>query len=456
MSKSRLFTARWIAPVTSPAIENGAVLISGETIAAVGPVDQFAALDIERIDLGNAVLLPGLVNVHAHPELAGFRNLLDDLPFHLWIPELMRCRREAGLTDDDLLASALWTCVESMRAGITTMGATESSGQAAQALHATGLRGIVYLECFGPDPAQVDDSLEAWHRRAETIAHWSGDRVGLGISPHAPYSVSDALFAAAARVSREQSLPLATHIAEAEAEDLLVRSGEGPFAAGLRARGIATPPRASSSIALLESLGVLDVRPLLIHCVRIDAADIERIARAGASIAHCPVANARLGHGIAPMVEALEAGVTVAVGTDSVGSNNRLDLLEEARHAQVLQRARLQASAPLPAEQLLRMITIDAARALGLESKIGSLEAGKSADLCAISLDTPEALPLGDLTNAIFHGLRGSHVNFTMAAGRTLVENGTILSMPAGLSQQMLEIGERLRAAREPRWQRTV
>lgn len=449
MTTAQLVTARWVVPVTSPPIRDGAVLLDGETITAVGPAVGFADLDVRRIDLGNAVLLPGLINVHAHPELAGFRNLLDDLPFHLWIPELMRCRRDALLTEDDLFASALWTCIESMRAGITTIGATEASGAAARALHQTGLGGIVYVECFGPAPDQLESSLADWRTRFDRLAEWSGDRVRLGISPHAPYSVSDALFIAAARIARSETLPLATHTAEAEAEELLVKSGEGPFAAGLRTRGIDTPPRGASSIELLERLGVLDVQPLLIHCVRIDHDDIERIARSGAYIAHCPVANARLGHGIAPIVEALEAGVTIGVGTDSVGSNNRLDLLEEARHAQVLQRARLRASAPLPAEQLLRMITIDAARALGLESRIGSLEPGKSADLCALSLDAPEALPIGDLTNALFHGLRGSHVSFTMAAGRVLVENGAVLNMPAGLPQQMAEIGERLRAARE-------
>lgn len=451
MSTRQLITARWVVPVAGAPQLYGAVLIDGDTIEAVGPAASFAQLAVKRVDLGNALLLPGLINVHAHPELAGFRNLLDDLPFHLWIPELMRCRREAQLTDEDLVASALWTCFESMRAGVTTIGATESSGAAAHALQRAGMRGVVYVECFGPAPAQLEASLADWRTRIESLARWSSDRVQLGISPHAPYSVSDPLFAAAAQISRTERLPLATHIAEAEAELLLVSSGAGPFAAGLRARGIDTPARGRSSIQLLDRLGVLDVQPLLIHCVHIDADDIERIRHAGASIAHCPVANARLGHGVAPMVEALEAGINVAVGTDSVGSNNRLDVLEEARHAQILQRARLQASAPLPAPQLLRMITIDAARALGLESRIGSLEPGKAADLCAISLDTPEAVPLGDPLNAIFHALRGSHVCFTMVAGRVLVEDGVARDFPAELPQQLADIGDRLRIAREAR-----
>ncbi|HEY8470328.1 MAG TPA: amidohydrolase family protein, partial [Longimicrobiales bacterium] len=223
----------------------------------------------------------------------------------------------------------------------------------------------------------------------------------------------------------------------------------GPFAEGLRKRGIATPPRARSTIALLRETGVLDTQPLVIHCVTVDDDDIRTLADHGAFVAHCPVANARLGHGIAPVSEMLDAGIIVAVGTDSVASNNRLDLLEEARIAQVVQRGRLRSHDALPADRLLRMITMDAARALGLDSRIGSLEVGKDADLCAVSLAGAHAQPVQDPAVALFHQARGADVVLAMVRGRILFDAqreraGEI----AALAARMRELAARLRAAR--------
>jgi 5-methylthioadenosine/S-adenosylhomocysteine deaminase len=419
-------------------------------IAALGPASTLQVPDVPRHDLGEAALLPGLVNVHAHPELAALRGLLDDLPFHEWIPTLMRCRRGAQLTAEDDEVSALWTCAESLRAGITTMGATETSGAAAGALQVAGMRGIVYLETFGPSPTQVAESIADLRARLARVACFVNERVQLGISPHAPYTVSDALYVAAAGLARAEQLPLATHAAEAEAEELLVREGTGPFAAGLRTRGMATPPRAESTIALLEKLGVLELRPLLIHGVRLSPADRGRLARQGAAIAHCPVANARLGHGTAPILEARQDGIRVGLGTDSVASNNRLDLFEEARVAQLLQRARMCSAGALPGSDLLRMTTLDGAQALGLDARIGSLEPGKDADLCAVALDRVHTTPAGDVFNALFHAARASDVLLTVVQGRVCFSQGRVSTIDeSALRPRLLEIAQRLRSARE-------
>ena len=400
-------------------------------------------------DLGNAAILPGLINLHAHPELSAFRGLLDDLPFHQWIPTLMRCKRDAQLTQEDYEVAAAWTCIESLRAGITAMGATETSGAAIAALRNSGMRGLVYLEVFGPAPPQVTESIADLRARLARFSPQATNLLRIGVSPHAPYTVSDALFVTTAGLAKSEGLPLATHVAEAEAEDLLVHDGVGPFAAGLRTRGIVTPSRGKSTVELLDRLGVLDCRPLLIHCVRVNDDDIRRIADRGATIAHCPIANARLGHGIAPMVEARAAGITVGIGTDSVASNNRIDLLEEARVSQIVQRARLQSSGAFDSENLLRMVTIDGARALGIEHQVGSIEPGKDADLCAIRLDRPHIVPTTDITGALFHAARGSDVILTMVQGQTLYDGRQVMTLPeTELCLQIRVIGERLRQAR--------
>lgn len=416
------YTARWLLPVTSAPIAGGALLVDDEgRIAAVGPDAAVPRPPGARtIDLGDAALLPGLVNAHAHPELTAFRGFLEDLPFHEWIPALMAAKRGAALTTEDCAVSARWGCLEALRAGITTIGATEDSGASLGVLAALGMRGVVFREVFGPAPEQAEDALAGLRERVRAMRVQETDLVRAGISPHAPYTVSDRLFELAADFARAEGLPLAIHAAESEAERLLVACGAGPFADGLHRRGIATPVRGESTIALLDRLGVLAARPLLIHCVHALDTDVRRIADSGAAVAHCPAANARLGHGIAPITEMLDAGVTVAVGSDSVASNNRMDLLEECRLAQMLQRARLRSPDALPAAALLRMATLDGARALGLDGRIGSLETGKDADLCAVALDGTHARPVHDPLAALFHAARAPDVVLSAVRGRIL------------------------------------
>jgi 5-methylthioadenosine/S-adenosylhomocysteine deaminase len=179
--------------------------------------------------------------------------------------------------------------------------------------------------------------------------------------------------------------------------------------------------------------------------VRVGEADLRDIKEHGASIAHCPVANARLGHGIAPIVEALELGIAVGIGTDSVASNNRLDLLEEAHLAQAMQRARLQSVGPLPSDQLLQLTTIEGARILGMADEIGSLVAGKAADFCVLDLSSPNAVPVTNPVSALFHAARGSDVVMTVVAGQVLYEDGSFHTLDENaLREQVQDIAGRL------------
>lgn len=448
--RTTLYTAGWIVPVVSPPLVDGALLVDAwGRIAAVGPREAVdAPADADRIDLPGAVLMPGLVNTHAHPELAMFRGALEDLPFRDWILRLVGAKR-AVLREGDYEIAARWTAVEAIRAGITTLGATEASSAAVRAMVEAGLRGIVYQEVFGPDPRVAEDSLSGLLRALEAPRALATDRVAVGVSPHAPYTVSDELYRAAAALARSESLPMALHIAESAAERALVVHGGGDFAPGLAARGIATPRRGSSSIELLHRLGVLDEAPLLIHCTDVDEADIAMIAAAGATVSHCPVANAKLGHGVAPVPELREAGVVVGIGTDSVASNNRMDVLEEARFAGLLHRANRRSHEMLAAPELLRMITLEGAAALGLDDDIGSLEPGKAADLCAVSLEAVHSRPVHDPLAAVFHGARATDVVLTVVAGEILYRGGRVLTMEEDeLASGMEEIAARLRSAR--------
>jgi 5-methylthioadenosine/S-adenosylhomocysteine deaminase len=374
-----------------------------------------------------------------------YRGALEDLPFRAWIMRLVGSKRSA-LQDEDHRDAALWTAVEAIRAGMTTVAATESSAAGVYAFRESGLRGIVYQEVFGPDPAQVDASMAELEARLAELLPRETELVRVGISPHAPYTVSDDLYRAAARLALERKLPMAVHIAESRAESELVARGEGEFAPGLRARGIETPVRGKTPVELLDRLGVLEAKPLLIHCVEVSDEDAARIAAAGCAVAHCPIANARLGHGVAPVPALQRAGVTVAMGTDSVGSNNRLDLLEEARVASLLQRAVHRDWEILPADELLRLCTVEGARALGLEDRVGTLEPGKDADLCAVSLAAAHIRPVHDPLAALFHAARASDVVLTVVRGRVLQRDGVLTTLDAAaVEERMEETARRLR-----------
>ena len=447
-SRRTLYRAAWVLPVATPPIPDGAVLVEGERIAAVGRAEEFIpSADAALTNLGDAALLPGLVNVHAHPDLSLFRGALEDLPFPDWILRLVNAGRTA-LRAEDYVVAARWSLVEAVRAGITTLAATEATASAAPAMQEVGLRGIVFREVFGPDPAHSPAALAALRDDLHGLREWESSRVRIGVSPHAPYTVSDALFSAVADFARTEHIPLAVHIAESEAERLLVGRGGGAFAVRLRERGIPTPVRGRSPVEMLDRLGVLAARPLLIHCVDVDSDDVRRIADHGCAVAHCPTANAKLGHGVAPLELLHAAGVRIGLGTDSVGSNNRMDLLEEARFASLLQRARLRRVDVLGPEALLRLCTIDGARALGLDRQIGTLEVGKEADLCAVSLVGPHIRPVHDPLAALFHAARASDVVLTVVQGRILYREGrlTTLDEPT-LGEQMECAAERLREA---------
>jgi 5-methylthioadenosine/S-adenosylhomocysteine deaminase len=235
---------------------------------------------------------------------------------------------------------------------------------------------------------------------------------------------------------------MAIHAAESGEEQRLIANGEGPFADGLRGRGIHVGMRGRSPIDMLDRLGVLDARPLLIHCVRVDEGDIAAIARSRSAVAHCPISNAKLGHGIAPLVELLGAGITVGLGSDSVASNNRMDLLDEARVALLAQRSRLESSTTPAAADVLELATLGGAAALGLERVVGSLEEGKQADLAAFPLD--RVAPTTDPTTAAVLSLGGAHATFVAVAGKTLVSGSRLTGGRPELAARMEALGDAL------------
>ena len=441
----RHYHAGWVLPVTSPPLRDGTVVELDGRIAYVGPRLRAAEAQ-DDVDLGDALLMPGLVNAHCHLELTAMRGFLDGLSFREWIIRLTLSRR-AVLTPGMLLDSARLGVAEGLMHGVTTFADTGDTGTGFDAMLEGGVRGICYREVFGPDPNQCAESIGALRRSALAMRERETALVRVGVSPHAPYTVSDDLFRATAAFAKELGFPLAVHLAESAVESALVVDAGGEFADGLRARGLGVHPRGRSPVALLESLGVLNVAPLLIHCVRVDTTDIAAIARYGASVAHCPASNAKLGHGTAPLAALRAAGIRVGLGSDSVASNDRMDLLDEARLATLFANAREHRHDALSAHDALALATFDGARALGLGDEVGSLEVGKAADLAAFRVPDHRA-PLNDPVAAAIYALAGTPASLVVVAGTQKVRDGCLLDADADLSQRVQQCAARLQAWR--------
>lgn len=430
----RHYHAGWVLPVTSAPVRDGTVIEHDGRIVYVG-ARRPAPDTRDDVDLGNALLMPGLVNAHCHLELTAMRGFLDGLAFREWILRLTSARR-AVLTPEMLLDSARLGVVEGLLHGVTTFADTGDTGTGFDAMLEYGVRGICYREVFGPDPKQCAESIAALARSVTAMRERETSLVRVGVSPHAPYTVADDLFRATTAFARHEGYPLAVHIAESEVESALVVRAAGAFADGLRARGIQVEPRGRTPIALLESLGVLDVKPLLIHCVRVDDTDIASIAKYDAAVAHCPASNAKFGHGIAPLAQLRAAGIRVGLGTDSVASSDRMDLLDEARVAALFANAREARHDALTAPEALALATIGSARALGLDSEVGSLEVGKAADFAAFAVPSHHA-PLHDPVAAAVYSIAGGPASMVVVAGVEKVRDGRLVDAHDGLSDRV-------------------
>ncbi|HEV8590389.1 MAG TPA: amidohydrolase family protein [Pyrinomonadaceae bacterium] len=451
-----IYSARWVLPIASPAIEFAAVATEGARIVGVGD-----ALDIVSrfphaavADFGTSVILPGLVNAHSHLELTVMRGFLEreEPDFFAWLRKLTIARM--AMTGDDLFVSAMCGAIEAARAGITCVGDSSSvATQSMKALREVGLRGIVYQESFGPDPSLAETNVAQLRRQLEEMRTLESALVHAGVSPHAPYTVSARQLEMISRLTINEKLPLMMHAAESEAERSFMLDGAGPFAEGLRGRGIDWQAPGISTIQYLARHGVLRTKPLLAHCITVDDEDIETIRAAAAAVAHCPKSNAKLCHGRAPFAKFINAGLKVGLGSDSVASNNNCDILEEARFATLLARvsaarggsptvrkgvlntdalADARATAPISAQQALFAATLGGARALGLEDQIGALAEGKQADLIVVGLDAAHQQPVTDPTDALIFSSSGRDVRMTMVAGKEIYREGKLLMADAG------------------------
>ena len=378
--------AKYVVAEADLVLQNAAVHVSdpgriSRVVPWTGPSPSLAA---EVIDWGEAVLLPGLVNAHTHLELTPLAGRLREFTsFADWVRRLVEARRT--WSRKDFLAAVRDGAQMALRGGTTLVGDISSSGFSAEALQKEKLRKVVYEEILSFLPEKVGEAVSALETRIGRIK--ADALLQPGVSPHAPYSVSPGLYRAAWELARAGALPFATHTAETPAELELLESGSGELRRMLADFG-ALPegwrPPGARPVPYLASLGVLERPAALIHCNYVDEDSLALILQSRCSVVYCPRSHAFFGHPEHPVRRMLDLGINVALGTDSLASNDTLSMLDEVRYLFSVRK-------DLRPEEILRMATLHGAAALGFAGVTGRLRRGYWADMTVLALaDTPE------------------------------------------------------------------
>jgi len=409
-----IWSARYVITM-DPArrvIENGAVAVRADKIVGVG---TRAEVDKEfqprrRKDHPNSVLMPGLIDTHQHAPMALMRGIANDKNLQDWLQNYIFPAEGRNVNADYVRWGTRLACLEMLLAGTTTY--TDMyffEDIVAEETRAAGMRGVLGETVFGfpaPDNKTPDDALAFTEKY---LQRFHGDPlITPAVAPHAIYTVPDELFKKARALANRHGAPLVLHLSETKTE---VEESKSK-------RGGKTPVEA------LDELGVFEGgRTVGAHAVWLTDHDIEILARHGVGLAHCPSSNTKLASGIARVLDILKAGIPMGIGSDGfAGSNNRATLLAEVALASKLQKVTRGDPTALPAEQALEMATIIGARALGLEKEIGSLEAGKRADMITLSLDEPHASPIYDVVSTVAYSLESGDVRDVMVNGRVVVQ----------------------------------
>jgi 5-methylthioadenosine/S-adenosylhomocysteine deaminase len=417
-SADTVVEARWIIPIEphGTVLNDHSVAIAGDRITAVLPRAEMRrrCKAGRTVDLSTHALIPGLVNLHTHAAMTLMRGLADDLPLMDWLEKHIWPAEARHVSAQFVYDGTMLACAEMLRGGVTCFNDMyffpEMAGRAALDAGIRAVLGIVLVEFPTAYASDAQDYLRKGLAMRDELK--SEPLLSFCMAPHAPYTVSDRSFEQILTLSEQLQIPVNTHLHETRDE---IRESQSKF--GMR------------PLARLEKLGLLGPSFIAIHAVHLEAAEIALLARLGASVAHCPSSNLKLASGIAPVGAMLSAGMNVGLGTDGAASNNRLDVLSEMRLAALLAKAASDNAETLPAHVALRMATLNAAKALGLEQKFGSVETGKCADLCAVNLASIELSPCYDPASQLVYAAGRENVSHVWVGGKLLVEQGRLLQV---------------------------
>jgi 5-methylthioadenosine/S-adenosylhomocysteine deaminase len=414
-----IWSARYVLTMAPQrrVIENGAVAVRGDRIVAVGTKTEIDRRfqPKQRLDRPDALLAPGLINTHTHAAMSLLRGIADDLRLQDWLEKYIFPAEAKNVSPEFVRWGTKLACAEMLLGGTTTF--TDMyyfEDVAAEAAKEAGMRGVLGETIIGfpvPDAKTPADSLklaEAFLQRFR-----NDPLIVPAVAPHAIYTNSDETLKAARALANRYNAPLLIHLSETRREN-----------------DEALAKRKMSPTRALDTLGVLQGRTVAAHAVWVDSADLETLRLRHVGIAHCPSSNMKLASGVAPIVRMLSLGIVVGLGPDGpAGSNNDFNMFEEMDLAAKLQKVITLDPQSLPATTAFEMATMGGARVLGLQREIGSLEAGKRADMISVRLDQPHAVPLYDPISQLVYALKASDVRDVMVNGQTVVRDRQILTL---------------------------
>ncbi len=401
-----IIEARWVIPIVprNKMLERTAVVVSNGVIQDLLAIEacnlKYSA--IKTIHLMDHVLIPGLINLHTHMGMTLMRGLADDLALMPWLEKHIWPAEQQLVSERFVRDNALFACAELLSGAVTCFNDMYFYPQAtADAAVQAGIRaqlGLVVLEFPTAYAADADDYIQ---KGLEARDSWRNNPLlTSSIAPHAPYTVADATFEKVITYAEQLGMGVHTHLHETT--DEISRSIDQH---GVR------------PIRRMANLGLLGPNVTAAHCVQMNDEDVSFIMSYGVHVAHCPSSNLKLGSGVAPVSNMLNETINVGIGTDSAASNNRLDMFTEMRLAALLAKGSTGDASVVPACQALEMATINGARALGLDDKIGSLEIGKLADLAAIRIADVETLPCFDPISHLVYVCGREHVSHVWVSG---------------------------------------
>ena len=407
--------ARWLIPVEpfGVILEHQAVILQGSRILAIVPqaeADQ-SYRTRETLDLNQHVVLPGLINLHGHTAMSLFRGLADDLPLMTWLndhiwPAEGKFVSEQFVADGTRLAMA-----EMLRTGTTTFSDMYFFPEVtAQAAHDTGMRAQICFPLMDMPTVWGSGPEEYLRKGADLIEQWQrDDYIMPAIGPHAPYTVSDGPLGAAVELAEQTGAAIQLHLHETafEVAEAVKASGQRP-------------------LARMADLGVLRANTQCVHMTQIDESDLAHLKMTSAHVVHCPESNLKLASGFCPVQKLLDHDINVTIGTDGAASNNDLDLFGELKTAAMVAKAVAGDAAALSAHKALEMATLSGARALGRDQDIGSLVAGKLADLIAVDLSDPYLQPVYDPASHLVYSNHGRAVSHSWIHGVPQLQDGRL------------------------------
>ncbi|MDR2786870.1 MAG: TRZ/ATZ family hydrolase [Candidatus Accumulibacter sp.] len=411
-----LIEAKWIIPVepANVVLENHSIAVDKGRIVAVLQQSEgkFRFAPREIAQRHDHVLIPGLINLHTHAAMVLLRGLADDLPLDVWLRDHIWPAEAKFVSPQFVHDGSLLACAEMLRGGITCFNDMyffpQATVKAAQTLGIRAVIGLITMDFPTAYAADADDYLAKGMAVRDEFR--DDPLLNFCLAPHAPYTVSDRNFEKVLTLAEQCDIPVHLHIHETrkEIEDSLKLFGMRP-------------------IERLRRLGVLGPGLIGAHAVHLEDHEMRLLAQHGCSVAHCPGSNLKLASGIAPIVPMLQKGVNIGLGTDGAASNNRLDILQELRLALLLAKGSSGRADAIGAHRALRLATLGGARALGLDGEIGSVEVGKSADLCAIEIDDSLLSPCYDPASLLAYSAGREQVSDVWVAGKARVSNGTLL-----------------------------